>query len=202
MALIESGPDGPRGPSGGARRWSVLVGAAVVVAGAGASVLWSASHSGEPTADPGVIAQAPAPDQGGASRAPEPDPLDTAQLWLEMSRTASYADPGPASWTERVAPLLTGPAAAENSRIAESGASGAGWELIVEGRCSTSVGDVGAVIPAEAPRTEQQVYVQVTGTVVTGCAGPDGPPIPVERTSATLELVLDDGRWLVNDRLY
>lgn len=202
MALIESGPEDPRGPGRGLLRRAVLVVAGLAV-GAGVYAVWSSpAEPDPPAAETAPAATSQQPVSPTPAAAPDGDPLVTAQRWLVASRTVSYEDSSATSWTERVGPLLTGRAAAENSALADAGAAGAGWEQLVQGRCRTVVSDIDAVIPPEAPHTDQQVYVQVTGTVETGCDSPDGPPIPAERSAATVEVVEIDGRWLVRERLY
>ena len=201
MALIESGPEGtPQGRRRNLVRWAGIgIATGLLVGG-----MYAACVPGQ-RVDPGP------PDEGAAGAAqtvsppagPAPDPLMTARLWLEASRTVSYTDASPVTWTERVAPVLVGAAAQENRATAQNPATGAGWEQLVAGRCSTTVRDIGAVIPPEAPRTDQQVYVQVTGTVRTGCEAADGLEAPPEHTAATVALTIGpDGLWRVSERLY
>ncbi|NIB31901.1 hypothetical protein HBB16_09445 [Pseudonocardia sp. MCCB 268] len=113
---------------------------------------------------------------GAAPAAPERDPLATARRWLETTRTVTFDDPSPVSWTDRVAPLLTGPAAAERGH--RRGKRDRCW-LAADGRQPLQHRGQRrrAVVPPEAPRTEHQVYVQVTGTVRTGCAARQ-PAVP------------------------
>ncbi|WP_143510614.1 hypothetical protein [Pseudonocardia sp. Ae717_Ps2] len=159
---------------------------------------------------PGQHADSRAPDEGAAGvpqaagphAVPDRDPLTTARRWLKASRSVNFTDPRPVTWTERVAPVLTGAAAQDNTATAQAPATGAGWEQLVANRCSTTVSEIGAVIPPEAPRTDRQVYVQVTGAVRTGCEG-DGLVAPPEHAAATLALAFGpDGLWRVSERLY
>ncbi|WP_226351771.1 hypothetical protein [Pseudonocardia sp. ICBG601] len=117
------------------------------------------------------------------------DPLITAQRWLIATRTVSYTDPDPLAWTDRAAPLLTGPAARANTRLAAHGTrTGGGWPQLVADRCSVTVSGLAAVIPPEAPRSSDRVAVQVSGTVHTRCTEPHGPRVPPEPVAATLTL--------------
>ncbi|WP_226358499.1 hypothetical protein [Pseudonocardia sp. ICBG601] len=131
------------------------------------------------------------------------DPLVSARLWLEASRTISYTDPGPLTWTERVAPLVTGAVAQANAALTHDDASGAGWGQLIQGRCAVKVSDIDAIIPREAPRTDQQVYIQVVGTVRTSCHAAGAPPIPPERVAATVAVQHGtDGAWRVTEQLF
>jgi hypothetical protein len=72
----------------------------------------------------------------------------------------------------------------------------------VHDQCTVTAREVGGVIPAEAPRAPDSVYVQVSGTVVTECAA-GAPPIPPEPVAATVEVRrVADGRWVVQRRLF
>ncbi len=131
------------------------------------------------------------------------DPLVSARRWLEASRAISYRDPTPLAWTERVAPLVTGAVAQANVALIHDDASGAGWDQLIQGRCMVTVSDVDVIIPREAPRTDQQVYVQVVGTVRTSCHAAAAPPIPPERVAATVAVRRGaDGTWRVAERLF
>lgn len=199
MSLIESGSESSRGERyGRIARWAGA-GTAVGVLVVGLYTATSTpEHEGAPPSAPG----AGPPTTVGAA-VPDKDPLLTARRWLEGTRAISYQDPDPLVWTQRVAPLLSGSAATENTAAGQSSASGAGWNRMVQDQCSTSVSEVDAVIPPEAPRSDQQVFVQVAGTIRTGCTAPDAVPIPPERAAATLGLVVgSDGLWRVDQRLY
>ncbi|MBP2371394.1 hypothetical protein [Pseudonocardia parietis] len=201
MSLIESGPDdAPQGRLRKVARWAGIGVAAGLLIGGMYAACVPGQQAGSRPHDEGT---ASVPPTAGPQAVPDGDPLMTARRWLEASRTVSFTDPRPVTWTDRVAPVLTGAAAQENTATAQNTATGAGWEQLVADRCSTAVSDVDAVIPPEAPRTEQQVYVQVIGTVRTGCEQSDGLNIPAERAAATLAVTLEpDGLWRVSDRLY
>lgn len=195
MALIEPGHDQPsRQGRAAVSRWAGAVAAVAMLAG-GIYLIWTPQPPVGPSPAP--------PASSGPRHEPSDDPATTARLWLEISRSIAYSDPSATTWTERLAPLLTGPAADENAAMSAKGATGAGWEWMTSSRCTSRVSDVDAVIPPEAPRTDQQVYVQVTGSVRTACLDRDAPPTPPESASATLELHRGpDGQWRVGNRLY
>ncbi len=195
MALIEPGHDQPpRCRRAVVSRWAGAAAAVGLLAG-GLYLVWTPQPPVAPTPSP------PAPS--GPRYEPSDDPATTARLWLEISRSIAYSDPSATTWTERLAPLLTGPAADENGTISAKGATGAGWEWMTRSRCTSRVTDIDAVIPPEAPRSDQLVYVQVTGSVRTACLDEDAPPTPPESASATLELHRGpDRQWRVANRLY
>lgn len=185
----------------------------VVIAGVvtlGGAVLLSVSLWSEvgpaPKAAAAVVADVVTPDGVGVASA---DPLVTAQRWLIATRSVSHSDPGPLAWTERVAPLLTGPAARANARLVEHGArTGGGWPQLVADRCSVTVTGLAAVIPPEAPRSSDRVSVQVSGTAHTRCAAPRSPRTPPEPVAATLTLTRNghdngaDRLWRVHEHLH
>jgi hypothetical protein len=195
--------------AGGRSRWRRWVPVAV---GAAAAVMACVVAFG-PTDDPGPVADqvGPPPTDGSGSTAvatgpspgPSTDPVTTAENWLTAYRTIGYRDPGPTSWAGRVTPLLAEPMRSQIADQAASGSGGVSWERFTTRRCSTHVSDVGAVVPAEAPRTPTTVYVQVTGTVITSC-DVAGVAQPDEPFSATLELHKASGqdRWQVARRLF
>ncbi|WP_226363184.1 hypothetical protein [Pseudonocardia sp. ICBG1142] len=160
-----------------------------------------------PKAASAVGAAVVTPDNVGVASV---DPLVTAQRWLIATRTVSYTDPGPLAWTARVAPLLTGPAARANTRLAAHGArTGGGWPQLVADRCTITVTGLAAVIPPEAPRSSDRVAVQVSGTVHTRCITNTGPRTPSEPVAATLTLTRGgtdphggDQLWRVHEHLH
>ena len=180
--------------------------AAAAVGGCGILTVGVLLATGLFTAGPDPVQSAPPPDRAAAgAAAPSDDPLVTAHRWLYSTRTVAHTDTHALAWTHRVAPLLTGPAAADNDRLAVHGEdTGGGWTRLVTGRCHVTVTSIDAVIPPEAPRTSDRVAVQVTGTVHTRCTAPAGAAAPVEHTAATLTLTRTtrDGLWRVHERLY
>jgi hypothetical protein len=128
------------------------------------------------------------------------DPVATATAWLVAYRGLSWTDPTPGSWVDRVGPYIGTELAADYQRD-RTGNLGAGWTAFVAGKCTSTVGDAGGVIPPEAPRAPDSVYVQVSGTVVTQCA--TATPPPREPVAATVEVRrATNGRWVVQRRLF
>jgi hypothetical protein len=110
-------------------------------------------------------------------------------------------DPAPGSWVDRVRPYVGSDLAAEYEQ-ARQGNAGTTWASFVHNQCTAAARDVDGVIPPEAPRAPDSVYVQVSGTVITECAAgqPTAPPEPV---AATVEVRrMPDNRWIVNRRLF
>jgi hypothetical protein len=129
-------------------------------------------------------------------------PTESAVSWLRAYRSVRFDDSSPSSWINRVRPVVTAGLYAEYESY-RGGSTGAEWDEFVRGRCQTVVEDVGAVIPDEAPRTEERVSVQVAGTAVTRCDTGAAAAAPPEPVAATLELVkARDGLWRVSRRLY
>jgi hypothetical protein len=182
----------------------VLTGAAVVVAlvlGAGAYML-GADRTGSPSALGAPVTAPPAPTLTPSPVAPATDPLVAASAWLRGYRTQSWTDPRPWSWTTRVLPVVTGQLAGEY-RTVQSAPGGAEWADYVARRCATAVSAVGAVIPGEAPRSDTEVYVQVSGEALTQCGVGAPPGEGAEHLAATVELLRGpDGLWRVTNRLY
>ncbi|MGH3673147.1 MAG: hypothetical protein ACRDSH_21395, partial [Pseudonocardiaceae bacterium] len=116
-------------------------------------------------------------------------------------RGQGWTDPSPSSWVDRVRPYIGNELAAEYDR-AHQGSVGPSWSTFVHDKCTATVHDVGGVIPDEAPRAPDSVYVQVSGTVVTECAA-GTPPMPTEPVAATVEVRRGTGgHWVVNRRLF
>ena len=114
--------------------------------------------------------------------------------WLAY-RTLRYDEPGDA-WEMRGTPL----AATYGHRRATARRLG-----VVARRCDGAVEEGGCA--AEAPRTIDEVNVQVSTTLRTSCAGPDprsGQAAPDDEPLAAT-LVVDrgtDGLWRVSARLF
>lgn len=145
---------------------------------------------------------APPPPRSAQTTYPDAgrDPLATATAWLRAYRGISWTDPTPSSWVDRVRPYIGTELAAEYERDRQ-GSVGAGWAPFVAEKCTSTVRDVGGVIPPEAPRAPDSLYAQVSGTVVTQCA--TGTPPPNEPVAATVEVRRGaDGRWVVQRRLF
>jgi hypothetical protein len=101
---------------------------------------------------------------------------------------------------DRVRPYVGNDLAAEYER-SRAGSVGPSWTTFVADKCTATVRDAAGVIPDEAPRVPDSVYVQVAGTVVTECAA--GAPPPNEPVAATVEVRrVTPGRWVVQRRLF
>jgi hypothetical protein len=135
-----------------------------------------------------------------ASAEPSRDPVLAAQDWLRAFRTVVYTDPMATAWTVRVQPIVTGELAQQVHAIAEAD-GGALWTDFVARQCSTATRDITAVVPGEGPRSAGSAFVQVSGEVVTTCAG--DAPEQDEQVAATVEVRQGaDGLWRVAKRLY
>ena len=184
-----------------ARRWLVRAVLAVVVVAvlAGAYLLGAHRSGPTPAPTPPAADTPPAPPQGVVAAA---DPLLSAVAWLRGYRTLSWTDSGPAAWSDRVQPVVT-PQLGAQYRADRAGGGGAEWTDFVAQRCTTTVSGADAVIPAEAPRDDDAVYVQVTGDAVTTCATGTPPGTPTEHVAATLQLVRGtDQLWRVARRVF
>ncbi|MGH3827204.1 MAG: hypothetical protein ACRDQX_08520 [Pseudonocardiaceae bacterium] len=153
--------------------------------------------AGRGTTSPSTAA-APAvhPSAGGVA-----DPVTTATAWLRAYRGLQWTDSSPSAWVDRVRPYVGDDLAKEYDRARE-GSAGSTWTAFVRDKCTATVSEVGAVIPPEAPRAPDSVYVQVAGTVLTECAAGQ-PPAPSEPVAATVEVRRSaGGRWVVSRRLF
>lgn len=154
------------------------------------------------TSVPRTTTALPPPTHTGATAAAgASSPVDVAQRWLAAYRSMSWIDGTPTAWIERVRPYVTATLDAHDEQYADA-EGGADWRAVVAGECSSTVTDLGAVIPSESPGTATAVNVEVTGTVHTACD--DGQvATPTETASATLVVIhLPDGSWRVDQRLY
>jgi hypothetical protein len=154
------------------------------------------STTNTPTAAPPSTASPGSPTDPDADPDAGRDPVATATAWLRGYRAISWTDPAPSSWVDRIRPYIGTELAADYDRDRQ-GSVGA----VVVGKCTSTVRDVGGVIPPEVPRAPDSVYAQVLGTVVTQCA--TGTPPPDEPVAATVEVRRGaDGRWVVQRRLF
>jgi hypothetical protein len=147
---------------------------------------------------------APTRQSGAETSAPVDTPgVDTPQAvaiqWLSAYHSATWTDPGPASWIDRVRPYVTDAMHTRNTALRDGGA-GTDWTGFVDQRCESSVSELAAVIPAEAPGTVTAANVLVTGTVSTTCAA--GPARPGEQAAATLVVIKTAAGWRVDQRLF
>jgi hypothetical protein len=184
------------------RVWGLTAAAVVVVVLLGFGAYLLGAGRTPPQVGGGPVAGPSSPTVVPVPVTPTTDPLRSATVWLRGYRTQSWTDPQPWSWTVRVAPVVTGELAGQY-RTVQSAAGGAEWADYVARRCATQVSGLGAVVPAEAPRSDTEVYVQVTGDAVTQCGTGPAPGGGTEHLAATVELVRGgDGLWRVTNRLY
>jgi hypothetical protein len=129
------------------------------------------------------------------------DPVAVATAWLRAYRGIAWTDRSPSSWVDRVRPYISSDLAADYDQ-ARQGSAGTSWASFVHDQCTITARDVEGLIPPEAPRAPDSVYVQVSGTVVTQCT-PGAPPMPPEPVAATVEVRrMPDGHWVVNRRVF
>lgn len=113
----------------------------------------------------------------------------------------SWTDGTPTGWIERVRPYVTAALDGQDQQYADAG-GGSDWQDFVTKQCSTTVSNLGAVIPPESPGTASSINVQVTGIVDTTCEAGQFDP-QTEPASATVVVTLSpEGVWLVNQRLF
>ena len=93
--------------------------------------------------------------------APGADPTQVAIAWLQAYRTLRYDEPVDA-WVDRVRPVVT-PGLAATYEHGRAAGPGQDWQRWVARRCDGAVEDGVAIVAAEAPRTSDEVNVQVSG---------------------------------------
>jgi hypothetical protein len=184
------------------RRVVVVIAVLAAVAAVAGAFLLGRDQTGPPPAEsrPGTATgpTLPMPQTVAAS----PDPQVSARAWLSGYRAVSFADPTPGAWVARVSPVVS-PQMAGQYRADGAAGGGDTWTRFVAQRCVTAVTGADAVIPAEAPRSPDEVFVQVSGTVTTQCAVGDAPGGNTESVAALLELRRDgDQRWRVQARQF
>ena len=166
--------------------------------------LLGAHHDHQGVADTsaaGTRRSPPPPPVASASPSAVGDPVAVATAWLRAYRGIAWTDRSPSSWVDRVRPYISSDLAMEYEH-ARQGTAGTTWASFIHDQCTATAHDVDGVIPPEAPRTPDSVYVQVSGTVVTACAA-GTPSAPTEAVAATVEARrMPDGRWVVNRRLF
>jgi hypothetical protein len=126
-------------------------------------------------------------------------PQAVAIDWMSAYRTATWTDPSPAAWIDRVRPYVTDAMNARNTTLRD-GNAGTDWADFVDQHCESTVSELAAVVPTEAPGTKTATNVLVTGTVNTTC--PAGTARPVEQAAATLIVVKTATGWRVDQRLF
>jgi hypothetical protein len=181
-----------------------IVASAVVAVGVIGLAYLLGAHSTAPR--PGNAAaigmpRSAAPPAGPADPPAWGDPVAVATAWLRAYRGIAWTDRSPSSWADRVRPYVSRDLAAEYDQ-ARQGNAGTSWASFVHDQCTATARDVEGIIPPEAPRAPDSVYVQVSGTVVTACAT-GAPPTPPEAVATTVEVRrMPDGRWVVNRRVF
>lgn len=181
--------------------------AGILLAGlllAAVAVLWQAESAESVRPEQTSAGPPTAQDRAGGGHLPAAvaatDPVVSAVAWLQATRSLSYAEP-PSGWIDRVRPVVTDRLAADYDRLRDGGA-GVDWPAFVADGCVSVVADAAGVIPLEAPRTEDEVNVQVAGRLVTTC-GERAVGRPAQDLAATITLVRgSDGLWLVDHQLF
>ncbi len=113
---------------------------------------------------PGRSITSPTTDTSGAGSV-----IENATKWFVAYHSMRWTDTSPADWIDRVRPFVSA-RLHDSDETLRHGPRGAEWTEFVAGRCTTSMTDVDAVIPPEAPRTASVVYVHVIGSSHTACA--------------------------------
>lgn len=189
-----------------ARTAATVVAASVaLVAGCAESPAPPARSGSTPTITPSIVFRSatalPLTHTDATAATATSSPVDVAERWLAAYRSVSWNDGVSTVWIQRVRPYVTATLDAQDELYADAG-GGADWRAFVAQQCTSTVGDLGAVIPPESPRTATGVNVQVSGIVHTTCDAGQSD-IPTGTASATLVLVqAPDGSWRVNQRLY
>ncbi len=182
-------------------RRTLVIAAGAAVAAIG--VVVAAFLLGQSSREPGTRQEtpaAPAPAAAPHTATAASDPETAATEWLRASRAVAYTDQTATAWTSRVQPVITGELA-QQTRDLRGADGGTEWTDFVARKCQRTVRDVVAIVPGEAPRGPTSAFVQVTGDVVTACAG--GDPDQVEAVAATIEVQRGaDGGWRVAKRLF
>ena len=186
------------------RSLAVVVSAVVavgVIAGAYLLGAHGTDHRGGAAAASGIPRRSAAPPASPGDSAAGGDPVAVATAWLRAYRELAWTDRSPSSWVDRVRPYVSRDLATDYDQ-ARQGTAGTSWASFVHDQCIATARDVEGLIPPEAPRAPDSVYVQVSGTVVTQCAHAVAP-MPPEPVAATVEVRrMPDGRWLVNRRVF
>lgn len=149
-----------------------------------------AASSPTTPADPGISTPA-IPAVEAATRSP----LAVAKAWAIAANSSSYRDPVAGTWTERAKPFVTGAEAAAELEQ-HSGGGGSTWAQIQASKCVTSLRQLGATIPSDAPTGPERHVVYLTATVTLACATGQ---IQLSPLAAQLIVTRVHGRWLVAD---
>ena len=135
-----------------------------------------------------------------AAADPDAEIEELAAAWLVAYRTASFTGVADA-WIDHTAPYVTEDLRQQNDQLRRAGrGSGVAWHDFVDRRCTARVVDVAAVIPPEAPRTDDTVHIQAAGTLRTTCANGANPPD--EALAVTVTAARTDVGWRIANRDY
>jgi hypothetical protein len=125
---------------------------------------------------------------------------ELAAAWLVAYRTASFTGAADA-WIDHTAPYVTDDLRQQNDQLRRNGRGpGVAWHDFADHLCTARVIGVAAVIPPEAPRTDDTVHIQTAGTLRTTCA--NGTEPPDEALAVTLTAVRTDAGWRIASRDY
>ncbi|MGW4591963.1 hypothetical protein ACWEKJ_31985 [Amycolatopsis thermoflava] len=157
------------------------------------------SGCSSPTIRPGVSVALTAASREAAD-APAASPTEAARQWMIHYRTRHWRDTSEAEWVDRVRPYVTEAQHVRDAQLRD-GTTGMDWSVFVEERCHSTVTDVAAVVPPEAPGTADAVNVLVSATVRTGCARSGSTR--TEHAAATLVVIhAPDGSFRVDERVF
>lgn len=127
-------------------------------------------------------------------------PQTVAIRWLSAYHSATWTDPDPSAWIDRVRPYVTDTMHTRNTTLRD-GSAGTDWATFVRLRCTSTVVDLAVIVPPESPGTPTTANVHVTGSVRTNCAA--GPaPAPTELAAMTLVIVTTSHGWRIDQRLF
>lgn len=131
------------------------------------------------------------PDAISATRTP----LSAARAWAIAANSSSYLDPSPGAWTARAQALVTGAEAAAEQRQ-RTGGGGSTWTQIQTAKCVTTVQQLAATVPSDAPSGPDRRVVYLTAVTTLRCATGQ---VQLSQFAAQLLLARIHGRWLVAD---
>ncbi len=168
--------------------------------GAPAPTIRLAITSVQAPSGPTNPASTPTPLTSSAAADPDAAIEELATAWLVAYRTASFTGTAD-GWIDRTAAYVTDELRQQNDQLRRGGRGpGVAWQDFVDRRCTTRVVDGAAVIPPEAPRTDDTVHVQAAGTLRTTCAAGANPPD--EALAVTLTAVRTEDGWRIASRDY
>lgn len=122
-------------------------------------------------------------------------PLSAAKAWAIAANSSSYHDPSPGTWTERTQAFVTGAEAAAEQQQ-RTGGGGSRWPQIRAGKCVTSLRQLAATLPSDAPTGPDRHIVYLTALTTLSCASGQ---VQLSQFAAQLIVARVHGRWLVAD---